>query len=199
MEDYAHTALMEMLTTAATGPDLAGVLAPQADRQPAVDGLIEGMGPVVSTLLQVGIGLGRRAAAGTVSLGGAEEELRTSGRDLIRQLLQAVVDAASAAEERVPGGVDGPDGVRRRRVEDGHARTVATVFGRITVSRLAYRAPHTSNVHPLDQVLDLPGGLYSAGLARLSARESVRGSFTDAADAVEHVTGSGSAPSRSSS
>jgi hypothetical protein len=85
--------------------------------------------------------------------------------------------------------VDGPDGVRRRRVEDGHARSVATVFGRIRVCRLAYRAPLAANVHPLDEVLDLPAGLYSPGLARLCAQESVRGSFTDAADAVEYATG----------
>jgi len=180
---------MEMLTTTATGPDLAGVLGPLAGRRPVLDALIEGLGPVVSRLLQVTLGLGGRAAAGTASLGQAEDELRTSGRDLMRTVLQAVVDAASAVQERVPGGVDGPDGVRRTRVEDDHTRTVATVLGRITVDRLAYRAPHVGNVHPLDEVLDLPDGLYSTGLARLSCREAVRGSFVEAADAVEYVTG----------
>ena len=189
MEDYARTALMEMLTTTATGPDLAGALESVAGRRPVLEALIEGLEPVVSRLLQVTLGLGGRAAAGTASLGQAEEELRTSGRDLMRATLQAVVDAASVAQERVPGGVDGPDGVRRTRVEDDHTRTVATVFGRITVDRLAYRAPHVCNVHPLDEVLDLPDGLYSTGLARLSAREAVRGSFVEAADAIEYVTG----------
>jgi hypothetical protein len=172
-----------------TGPDLAEVLGPVTGRGPVIDALIDGLGPVVVRLLQVGIGLGGRAAAGTVSLGEVEQELRTSGRELIRAAMQAVMDAASAAEERRPGGVDGPDGVRRRRVEDGHARSVATVFGRIRVCRLAYRAPLAANVHPLDEVLDLPAGLYSPGLARLCAQESVRGSFTDAADAVEYATG----------
>ena len=113
MEHYAHTALMDMLTTAATGPDLAGVLGSLSCQRPVMDALIEGMGPVVSMLLQVTLGLGGRAAAGTVSLGSAEDELRISGRDLMRAVLQAVVNAASAAQERVPGGVDGPDGVRR--------------------------------------------------------------------------------------
>ena len=189
MEEYARTALTEMLTTTATGSELAGVLEPLAGRRPVLEVLLEGLAPVVSTLLQVTLGLGGRAAAGTASLGQAEEELRTSGRDLMGAALQAVVDAASAAQERVPGGVTGPDGVRRTRVEDDHPRTVATVFGRITVDRLAYRAPGVSNVHPLDAVLDLPDGLYSAGLARLSAREAARGSFVEAADAVEYVTG----------
>jgi hypothetical protein len=189
VEDYARTALMGMLTATVTGPDLAEVLGPVTGRGPVIDALIDGLGPVVVRLLQVGIGLGGRAAAGTVSLGEVEQELRTSGRELIRAAMQAVMDAASAAEERRPGGVDGPDGVRRRRVEDGHARSVATVFGRIRVCRLAYRAPLAANVHPLDEVLDLPAGLYSPGLARLCAQESVRGSFTDAADAVEYATG----------
>jgi hypothetical protein len=79
----------------------------------------------------------------------------------MRAALQAVVDAASAAQERVPGGVDGPDGVRRTRVEDGHTRTVATVFGRITVDRLAYRASGASNVHPLDGVAEDPHGCHA--------------------------------------
>ena len=189
MEEYARTALMEMLTTTATGPELAGVLGPLAGQRSVLDVLIEGLTPVVSTLLQVTLGLGGRAAAGTVSLGSAEEQLRISGRDLMCAVLHAVVNAASAGQERAPGGVDGPDGLRRTRVEDDHIRAVATVLGRITVNRLAYRAPGASNVHPLDEVLDLPDGLYSTGLARLSAREAVRGSFVEAADAVEYVAG----------
>src|SRR5207344_2287637 len=189
VEDYARTALVGMLTAAATGPELAGVVGSVAGQGPVLDALVDGLCPVVVALLQVGVGLAGRAAAGTVSLAQAEEQLRTSGREMIRQTLQAVVDVASAAEERVPGGVAGPDGVRRTRVEDGHARNVATVFGRITMRRLAYRAPHAANVHPLDEVLEVPDGLYSPGLARLCARESVRGSFTDAADAVEYATG----------
>jgi hypothetical protein len=169
MEEYAQTALVEMLTRSASGPDLAGALGPLAGQRPVLDALIEGLGPVVSTLVQVTLGLGGRTAAGTVSLGQAEEELRTQGRDLMRAVLQAVMDAASAGQERVPGGVSGPGGVRRTRIEDGHTRAVATVFGRITVSRLAYRAPGVANVHPLDEILDLPGGLYSARIHRVSS------------------------------
>ena len=189
MEEYARTALMGMLTAVATGPELAEVGGAVAGQGAVMDALVDGLRPVVVTLLNVGFGLGGRTAAGTVSLGEVEEELRTSGRELIRATLQAVMDAASAAEERRPGGVDGPDGVRRTRVEEGHARGVATVFGRITVRRDAYRAPRAANVHPLDVVLDLPAGLYSPGLARLCVQESVRGSFTDAADAVGYATG----------
>lgn len=111
MADYARTALMGMLTATVGGADLDGVLGPLAGQGPVIEALMEGLGPVVLALLQAGIGLGGRAAAGRVSLGEAEEELRTSGRDLMRATLQAVVAAASAGEERVAGGVDGPDGV----------------------------------------------------------------------------------------
>ena len=189
MEEYARTALTEMLTTTASGLELAGVVEQLAGQGQVLEVLLEGLAPVVSTLLQVTLGLGGRAAAGAASLGQAEEALRISGRDLMGAALQAVVNAASAAQERVPGGVTGPDGVRRTRVEDGHRRTVATIFGRITVDRLAYRAPGVSNVHPLDAVLDLPDGLYSIGLARLSAREAARGSFAEVGDAIADVTG----------
>ena len=189
MAGYARTALAGMLTAAGADPELTGVLETVDGRVPVIDTLLAALSPVVVTLLQVGIGLGGRIAAATVSLGDAEEELRTSGREVIRQTMQAVVDVASSGEERLPGGVDGPDGVRRTRVEGGHARDVSTVFGRITMRRNAYRAPQVSNVHPLDEVLDLPEGLYSPGLARLCTRESARGSFTDASDAIEDVTG----------
>lgn len=32
------------------------------------------------------------------------------------------------------------DGTRRTRTEAGHARVLATIFGEVTVTRLAYRA-----------------------------------------------------------
>lgn len=189
MEDYARAALLEMLTATVTELDLAGVLESLAGHRQVLDALIEHLGPAVSRLLQVTLGLGARVAVGAVVLGQAEEELRINGRDMMLQTLQAMIDAASAAQERVPGGVAGPEGVRRTRVENDHIRTVATVFGRITVNRLAYRAPQVCNVHPLDEVLDLPQGLFSAGLAKLSSREAIRGSFSEAAEAVEYVTG----------
>jgi hypothetical protein len=164
MPGYAHTLLMNMLTDAVAGSDLAEVLEPMAGQERGADALLEGLRPVVGMLLQVGMGLGGRVAAETAGLGEVEEELRSGGRELIRALMQAVMDAAWVAEERHRGGVDGPDEQRRTRVEDRHARTVATVFGRIT-RRKAYRAPGAGNVYPLDEVLDLPAGLYSPGPA----------------------------------
>ena len=46
-----------------------------------------------------------------------------------------------AARERRRGRITGSDQVPRGIVERGHERTVATVFGKVTVTRMAYRAP----------------------------------------------------------
>jgi hypothetical protein len=189
MARYAHAALIEMLTAVAAGPDLSDALEAVADAPGAAEAVMTVLSPVVVALLQVGLRLTGQADRGGVSLGQAEQDLRQDGREVQRRLLQAVMDAACAGEQRQSGGVVGPDGKVRTRVEVGHARDVATVFGRVSVSRLAYRAPGATNVHPLDEVLDLPAGLYSPGLGEWSVREVVRGSFDEASDAIEYATG----------
>ena len=73
-----------------------------------------------------------------------------------------------AARERRRAQVAGPDGITRTRAEVGHTRPLSTVFGPVTVSRIAYRAPGARNVHPADEELSLPAGRHSHGLARRS-------------------------------
>ena len=79
--------------------------------------------------------------------------------------------------------------VARGRVESGHARTLETVFGPVSVERLAYRAPALANLHPADAVLNLPVERHSHGLRKLAALEAGRGSFQDAVDAIWRSTG----------
>jgi hypothetical protein len=55
----------------------------------------------------------------------------------------------------------------RGRIERGHERRLATVFGTVTVRRLACRAPGQPNVYPADAALSLPKGRHSHGLRRL--------------------------------
>ncbi|WP_261576359.1 ISKra4 family transposase, partial [Frankia gtarii] len=74
-------------------------------------------------------------------------------------------------------------------LERGHGRGLSTVFGRVSVTRLAYRAVGAGNLHPADGALNLPAGLHSHGLRRLVALEAARGSFDDAVAAVERATG----------
>jgi hypothetical protein len=54
---------------------------------------------------------------------------------------------------------------------------------------MAYRAPDAENLYPADGVLNLPAHKHSHGLRRLAAIESARGSFEQAASAVERATG----------
>ena len=69
MEDYARTALMGMLTATVTGPDLAEVLGPVTGQGPVIDALIDGLGPVVVSLLQVGSGRARGGGDGVPGRG----------------------------------------------------------------------------------------------------------------------------------
>jgi hypothetical protein len=57
------------------------------------------------------------------------------------------------------------------------------------VSRIAYRSPGRSNVHPLDAVLNLPEEKHSHGLRRLAAIEAARGSMEAAGAAITRATG----------
>jgi len=129
---------------------------------------------------------GQEAAALTHA--GLEDHLQARGRELLRRLFQDHLDLRAAREQRRTD-VAGPDGAPRTRTETGHARPLATVFGPVTVSRMAYRAPGVPNVHPADAELNLPEERHSHGLRRLAAVESARGSHEDAAAAITRVTG----------
>ena len=85
--------------------------------------------------------------------------------------------------------VVGDDEVTRGRVERDHRRVLGTVFGKVTVSRMAYRAPGRGNLHPADAALNLPVERHSHGLRKLAALEAARGSFQDAVDGIERACG----------
>jgi hypothetical protein len=117
-----------------------------------------------------------------------EERLDRDGRELLRRLLDDHLALRALREERLDG-VVGDEGAPRSRVESGHVRGLETVFGTVTVERLAYRAPGVGNLHLADAALNLPVERYSHGLRKLAALESSRGSFDDAVDAIERETG----------
>jgi hypothetical protein len=132
--------------------------------------------------------LGGEEAAG---LGHAalEEQIQAHGREVLRLLLQGHLDVRAEREPRREG-VTGPDGVARTRAEAGRTRQLSTVFGPVTVSRIAYRAPGRPNVHPADEELGLPAGRHSAGLGKMVAAAAARGSFEQACAMVTSATGS---------
>jgi hypothetical protein len=134
------------------------------------------------------MGVLRDPATDQVSHGDLEEQVRGRGRELLRQLYQDQLDLRAAREERRQE-VAAADGVERTRVEKGRQRQLITVFGPVTVTRMAYRAPGAASLHPADAVLNLPAEAHSHGIRRQAAIEAVRGSFGDAAAAIERSTG----------
>lgn len=117
-----------------------------------------------------------------------EERLAAEGRETQRLQLQEHLDLRAAREPR-RADVAGDDGIARTRAEKGHSRALASVFGEVTVSRIAYRAPGASNVHIADAELNLPPGKHSHGLCKLAAAEAARGSFAQAGAAAARQTG----------
>src|SRR3974390_2110016 len=117
-----------------------------------------------------------------------EELLAGRGREVLRQLLQGHLDLRAAREEdsvreqRTPA--VGADGITRTRLETGHRRLLATLFGTVRVPRCAWRRPGAGNLCPADVALSLPAGRQSHTLARLAAQEAVRGSFETAHAAI---------------
>jgi hypothetical protein len=126
-------------------------------------------------------------AAG-LGLAGLEDQLADRGREILRQLLQDHLFAVAAAEPRLAR-VPGPDGIARTRSETGHGRVLSSVFGPVVASRIAYRAPGVPNVHPADELLGLPLGKHSPGLAKMTARGSAAGSLAGACAQVRERTG----------
>jgi hypothetical protein len=117
-----------------------------------------------------------------------EEGLAARGREIQRRLLQDCLSARAAAEPRLAR-VTGPDGICRTRVEPGHDRTLASIFGPVVVSRIAYRAPGAAAVHPADEQLSLPHGKHSHGLAKMTAAAAAAGSLAAACAQVTERTG----------
>ena len=120
--------------------------------------------------------------------GELEERLTVKGRELLRRLLQDHLDLRAQREMRVEK-VVGADGVVRSSVEDGHGRGLRSVFGTVTVTRLAYRRKGQANLHPADTALNLPQELHSHGLRRLAAVEAASGSIEEAQSSIERSTG----------
>lgn len=124
-----------------------------------------------------------------------EAQLEQLGRELLRQLMQNHLDQRAREEEATLQADEGQppllgaEGQPRTSRERGHRRLLTCVFGPVRVTRIAYRGRGVANVHPADKALSLPAGRHSRGLARLAVLEAVRGSFDQAAAAIERRCG----------
>lgn len=117
-----------------------------------------------------------------------EQFVAGRGREVLRQMVQdhfdlrAAPEQETAREQRPPA--TGADGITRTRVEAGHHRLLATLFGTVQVTRCAWRRRGAGNLYPADAALSLPAPRHSHALARLAALEAVRGSFETAHAAI---------------
>ena len=122
-----------------------------------------------------------------------EELIDEESRKAVLQLLQDHYDLRALREEQQarkhPAPVAGTDGITRTRLETGHGRLLATLFGTVTVTRCAWRKPGAPDYLPADAALSMPAGRHSHTLAKLAALEAARGSFEAAHDAITRRCG----------
>ena len=122
-----------------------------------------------------------------------EDLLAERGREVQRQLLQDHLDLRAAREEQAARerrpAATGADGITRSRLERGHGRLLASLFGTVRVTRCAWRRPGAGNLCPADAALSLPACRPSHAVARLAAIEAARGSFEAAHAAVTRRCG----------
>jgi len=130
----------------------------------------------------------RGEEAAGLTHGELEARLEVKSREVFRTLFQDHLDLRAQRETRLER-VVGADGVVRNSVEDGHDRGLRSVFGLVTVTRLAYRQKGHANLHPADMALNLPLERHSHGLRRLAAVEAAGGSFEEVRSSIERSTG----------
>jgi hypothetical protein len=122
-----------------------------------------------------------------------EDLLAERGREVQRQLLQDHLDLRAAREEQATRehhtSATGADGITRSRLETGHGRLLASLFGTVRVTRCAWRRPGAGNLCPADAALSLPACRPSHAVARLAVLEAARGSFEAAHAAVTRRCG----------
>ncbi len=126
--------------------------------------------------------------AAVLEHGELEAQLQTVGRELLCSLFQDHLDLRAGRERRLEGVADG-EGVERRAVERDHRRPLASVFGEVSVGRLAYRQRGEQNLYVADGVLNLPTERASHGVRRMVSIEAAAGSFEHATGQVRERTG----------
>ncbi|MGH9670632.1 MAG: ISKra4 family transposase [Terriglobales bacterium] len=116
-----------------------------------------------------------------------ERWIEKEGREVMRQLLQGHLDlrGPAEAEEEVRDAADGG----AREVKRLHERSLATVFGPVTVERFGYRSEGQESLHPVDGELNLPVERYSLELRRRVAEQAAKSSFDETRKELEATTG----------
>ena len=128
-----------------------------------------------------------REAAGA-DHGEREKVIGEAGRELQRRLLEATLAIDGAREERVSHLMSAA-GIRHGSVEKGHDRGLASVFGPVRATRLAYRNRREANLYPADARWMLPGDPYTLGMRTLAAYHLAAGGYGQAQEIIADRTG----------
>jgi len=126
--------------------------------------------------------------AGLLDHGEREEVIAEEGRELQRRLLQATLDLDSAREERIAQ-VASSAGIPHGTVEAGHGRGLASVFGPVRATRLAYRNRREPNLYPADARWLLPDDPYTLGMRAQSAYHLATSGYGQAQEVIKARTG----------
>ncbi len=119
-------------------------------------------------------------------LGDLESFVEVEGREVLRLMLEEHIRFRGAGD--IGPFAKGADGVVRshRRERD---ITMRTIFGEVSIERMAYGARGHESLVPKDAALNLPENGYSHGLERRLALEIAKGSFEEATSCVKAQTG----------
>src|SRR6266700_3067981 len=126
--------------------------------------------------------------SGFLDHGEREDVIGQEGRELQRRLLQAAFALDSAREERIAH-VTSAAGIPHGSVEAGQSRGLASVFGPVRVTRMAYRNRREPNLYPADARQVLPDDPYSLGMRALTAFHLATGGYGQAQEVIGARTG----------
>lgn len=165
-------------------PASAGATAPQAGGPELFEGFNELLIAVATLAGRV-----RQTTASGGSLAELEQAVHEELLAVGAAAVQDGLDMVSAAEVRRHD-VTGPEGRPRPWADPGRARTLTTLFGDVTFTRIAYRGPGVPDVLCADEALDLPAGpTYSRALEARAAHLEALLPYRQVREVLEWETG----------
>lgn len=118
-----------------------------------------------------------------------ERGIESNGRELLRLLLQAHIENLGKGDkgDAIMCTIDNATiCFRRKRID---SRSLITLFGRITISRVGYYYSGCRAIHPLDEQLQLPSRAYSYEVQRRVVKMATQGPFDEAVGNVSETMG----------
>ena len=106
-------------------------------------------------------------------------------------MLQAHIDSrgdgwvGDGLAVRLPGSSE-EIAYRQKRLR---SRRLVTVFGAVSITRMAYSSPGQNSIYPLDAVLGLPARSYSYEIQRRLVKAAVKGPFDEALEELADAIG----------